>query len=277
MHTDSSKDALVTIQEANFTSSSLVQEVKPQHSTDSENKVSGEASKAFRADSSKDLAVASQEKVLTSSSLKLPLSLGSLVEIIITPKNAMMFEAEAKPEVDKVSTSQKIIGAAVMAVIIGGAAFLYRRFKKDPEGPASDGLEHSKELVRGKWKFGLFECFGDFNICCVTCLCPAIRWADTIRMAGFMGFWSALTILLGLLILNEVTAGFVSIIILILLTYYRQQQRKMFEMQHGTCGSCVEDVLSYGCCACCSIVQEARHMEEAWAVQYPAVQVSMRQ
>lgn len=164
--------------------------------------------------------------------------------------------------------------STISAGIMIAAALLYRHNKQDAEEPANDGFEHKAELVQGNWRHGLFECFGDVNICCLTFCCPAIRWADTIRMAGFLGFWTALLLFAFLQLANQFTAGSLGIILLLVLIVYRQKQRQMFEMQHGTCGSYVEDCLTYCFCGCCAIVQEARHIEEAWAVKHPAIHVS---
>lgn len=177
---------------------------------------------------------------------------------------------------DPVATYQKSLGqlciyTASTAALLIVVALVYRHMKKDPEGAPSDGYEHKAELLDRRWRFGLFDCFGDLNVCCFTCCCPAIRWADTMRMAGYLGFWTAFILFMGLQLLSQLSAGITGFILLIVLIVYRQRQRRLFEMQNGTCGSYIEDCLTYGCCSCCALIQEARQFEEAWAVDHVAI------
>jgi len=163
----------------------------------------------------------------------------------------------------------KYYGSQVLVLVAG--VLLYRYMKKDPQGIPNDGFDHKIELLQGRWRFGLFECFGDAKTSFLVCCCPVIRWADTIRMAGFLGFWAAFGLIIGVQFVNLFTLGFLSLAVLILLIFYRQKQRQMFQMENGTCGSYLEDCLTYSCCGCCAIVQEARHIEEAWVVEHPAL------
>lgn len=183
-----------------------------------------------------------------------------------------------KDQVYQQSLSHVLLYTAITAALITVLALLYQYRKKDPEGVPNDGLEHKAELLEGRWRFGLFDCLGDLNICCLTCCCPAIRWADTIRMAGFLSFWTGFMVFLGLQLLGPVwsavspqTASICGVILLIILVFYRQRQRRLFGMQSGTLGSYAEDCFTYCCCGCCAIIQEARHLEEAWAVEHVAV------
>lgn len=186
------------------------------------------------------------------------------------PKPPAGVSPDALGESLEVYRKQKLLAASIMLVLCCAAAALYRHTKKDPEGVPNDGLEHKTELLR-KWRFGLFDCFGDFKVCILSCFCPALRWADTMRMAGFLSFWVAFALLLILQVGSQLTAGLFSVVLLIVLIVYRQKQRQMFAMENGTCGSFLEDCLTYSCCACCAIVQEARHIEEAWVVEHPAL------
>lgn len=164
-----------------------------------------------------------------------------------------------------------LISCAILVVLNIAAALLYHHTKKDPEKVPDDGLEHKPELLQRAWRFGLFDCFGDAKVTCLTCFFPALRWADTMRMAGFLRLWVAFGLFLCLYIGGALTASVFFLILLVILISYRQKQRKMFEMDHETCGSHLEDCLTYSCCGCCAMIQEARHIEEAWAVAHPSL------
>lgn len=164
-----------------------------------------------------------------------------------------------------------LISCAILVVLNIAAALLYHHTKKDSEKMPDDGLEHKPELLQRAWRFGLFDCFGDAKVTCLTCFFPALRWADTMRMAGFLRLWVAFGLFLCLYIGGALTASVFFLILLVILISYRQKQRKMFEMDHGTCGSYLEDCLTYSCCGCCAMIQEARHIEEAWAVAHPSL------
>lgn len=157
-------------------------------------------------------------------------------------------------------------------------AFGYDRVKTDsryslgtnPLGYSPQaGEAHSQDaLNRGTWRWGLFECFGDIKICMISCICPCIRWSDTMRMAGLMGFWIAIILMSFLYALSPFVGGISSLIMLAIVTYRRQEIRKLFRMNSDGTTWC-EDCCTYMWCSCCAIVQEARQLEEAYAVGYP--------
>lgn len=124
------------------------------------------------------------------------------------------------------------------------------------------------------WKFGLFSCFEDINLCLCGCCCPAIRWADTMDRPGLLTFWLAFAIFLGFSVGTDVLVyfsqlgGFLGLCFLCFLVYHRQLLRQKFHMEQGGCGTYLGDFLSYCCCAPCTIVQEARQVEEAVRRQY---------
>merc|ERR1719498_2211064 len=90
-------------------------------------------------------------------------------------------------------------------------------------------------------------------------------------MAGFMGFWVAFTIWFVLCLLNAIGGLLVfSIIIGVVGAFFRSKIRAMFEMKQ-TMMTHAEDCLTYCCCTCCAIVQEARQLEEAYATNHDGI------
>lgn len=131
--------------------------------------------------------------------------------------------------------------------------------------------ENKPEDLDGKFKFNLFGCFEEPMMTLLSCCCPAIRWADTSRMAGFMGFWVAFTLFFVLCLLNAI-GGFAvfSMIIGVVGAFYRSKIRATFNMEQ-TAMTHAEDCLTYCCCTCCAIVQEARQLEEAYATNHEGI------
>jgi len=166
---------------------------------------------------------------------------------------------------------QTLACALVTVLLLSLVAFLYQRYKVDLNRAlaAKDDFKHELELIDGRWRFGLLDCCSDARTTCLVCWCPAIRWADTIRMTGMLGFWTAFAIFMVLGVFSELTFGIAHIALLILLIVYRQRMRVLFKLGHGSCGTYIEDFLTYLCCGCCAIVQEARQLEEAYAVGHP--------
>lgn len=185
------------------------------------------------------------------------------------------------PQISKISGAmilQSIISIFMAMICTLLCAFGYDRVKTDsryslgtnPLGYSPQaGEEHSQDaLKRGTWRWGLFECFGDIKICMISCICPCIRWSDTMRMAGLMGFWIAIILMSFLYALSPFVGGISSLIMLAIVTYRRQELRKLFRMNSDGTTWC-EDCCTYMWCSCCAIVQEARQLEEAYAVGYP--------
>lgn len=161
------------------------------------------------------------------------------------------------------------VSALIYVVLVCLVACFYVPAKT---GPPNDGLEHTVETASHSWRYGPFSCLGDSRICCWTCFCAPIRWADTMRMLGFFSFWSALSLWLGLAVLDMLTAGvFFWVALLFIQVSQRRKIRKAFRIDHSGVGSCVEDIVLYLCCPCCAVCQEARQVELARAVGHPAV------
>merc|ERR1740117_541136 len=119
-----------------------------------------------------------------------------------------------------------------------------------------------------QWRFDLFSCTDDVEICLCAICCPGIRWALTISIAGLGNFWAALVTYVCLAALAMLTcfslslAHGCSLILLILMVWHRQALREPFGMERGGF-SMVTDVFLFVCCSCCTIAQDARHVEEA--------------
>lgn len=179
------------------------------------------------------------------------------------------------------AAEEKFGGTVYYVVVCCFAAALYYHLKTPP---ASDTGPDSGRFKSGNWRFGLFTCMQEPGLTCFTCFFPGVRWADNVRMAHFSTFGQGFMIA----ILCFLLCQYMSVLLprwywatylfcVGLLVHFRQRMRQLFMLPHSDTRSVCIDCASYGCCPLCSIVQEARQVEEAYqcdhpAVMYPAVQ-----
>jgi len=159
----------------------------------------------------------------------------------------------------------RTIGFLVVVAFVFIAAAIYRACKVDPE-VVPKPEEWKTGQFSGRFKFGIFDCLGDAGIMMASLFCSPLRWADTMRMAGFMGFWAGVALFLCMEFFSYVTLGITAIVTVGICVYYRQKFRAIFAMESGTWNTYCLDILAYCCCPLCAIAQEARHMEEAYEV-----------
>lgn len=169
-----------------------------------------------------------------------------------------------------------LISTLVGVFIILCCAFAYTKIKVDPiiGAPPRDGLDHEAYLLdKNDWRFGLCDCMQTPLLCFLSTCCPAIRWADTMRLAGFLGFYAAVLLMSVLFCLNPITSGVTSLVMLCIAVRHRQSIRRIFGMPAGDASTYCQDCCAYMCCSCCAIVQEARQVEEAYGVNHPVVRL----
>lgn len=146
-------------------------------------------------------------------------------------------------------------------------AYYYNTKKEYPSG----GGDGSAADLQGAWKYSFFGCFETPSLCLLACCCPAVRWADTLRMGGLLGFWVGVAVMLVVGIINATAGMLLALIMAGVGAFYRQKIRLMFGIEQATCETFSLDLLAYCCCPVLAIVQEARTMEEAYATGSEAV------
>lgn len=161
-----------------------------------------------------------------------------------------------------------LIANMLYVLLVLTAAYVYRRYKTEQskvEIPASEGMWFTH---------GLFDFHGfteDTGICISACFCPGIRWADTVSMTkiNLLKFWIALLIMLALAVLHVPTAGASGLVMLGVGVYFRQKLREAFGHDAKTPKTVALDCLTWCCCPCCAIVQEAREVENCQLTEKP--------
>lgn len=158
-----------------------------------------------------------------------------------------------------------VVSTCIWFGLVGLVAFVYWDHKAHPPVP-KPGVQPA-QLVDGAWAYGLFDCLAEPRICCLTCCCSGIRWADNMRQANFAAFWPALIFYTFLQSAANVSSylGGLWIVWLFTVVYMRMRIKMRFNIGIG-CTGCITDTLSYMCCTVCAITQEARQLELAWQV-----------
>lgn len=117
------------------------------------------------------------------------------------------------------------------------------------------------EDAKTTFQEGHFSCLRSPEICLCACLCPGLRWADTMNLMGFLKIGVGLSVVFFCALLNGFTSyanAAVGPFTLCLALYYRHKLREQFNLPAWTCGSCCLDGLYILCCPWCAIAQEAR-------------------
>lgn len=159
-----------------------------------------------------------------------------------------------------------LVSILIWCTLVGCAARFYKSHK-----PRVMALSSRPESDFNDWTSGPFDMLSDWKVCCWSCWCPCIRWADTMDMLGIVGFWVGLLVFCGLFLLNAVPGGLLLWFVASLLWMsFRQQLRMKFDMEHNTFKTFMGDWSLYCCCFPCAIAQEARHIEEACRADHKA-------
>lgn len=155
--------------------------------------------------------------------------------------------------------------AAIQFAIISLAAEVYNRFRLGSPSPQSARTGQTPR--EGDFNNSLFSCLEDPKLSLFSFVCPCLRWADTLDKANkkpILQYYVAALLFALLLLLDPITAGISLLVLVLVATYFRQKLRSEFSLPAG--GSTIwEDFLSYFCCFCCAVVQEARHVERGRA------------
>lgn len=124
-----------------------------------------------------------------------------------------------------------------------------------------------------EFRTGLCGCSEEPDITFWACCCPGLRWADTMGKLGIYGWWHSFCVLTCLYCISfiPIATGFCFFVVVCFMTYHRQEFRKAFDFEEQGGMTWVTDCLSYCCCMCCTVAQEARQCREAVAVVHPAI------
>jgi Cys-rich protein (TIGR01571 family) len=140
----------------------------------------------------------------------------------------------------------------MVAIDILIVAIIYRLLK-----PAPTPDENPTTFDFSEWSSGTFDCFQDLGICCTACCCPAVRWSQTVDMAGVVKYWIGIALMIIATVVCPCAACGAMI-------GGRIQLRKKYGMKNAAdCGTVCGDAIMILCCTCCVIAQEARHVEAA--------------
>jgi len=127
-------------------------------------------------------------------------------------------------------------------------------------------FQHREIPKEQDFRYGIFDCFGDFRICICGMCCLPIRWADTVseEKGGFLLFSTALllSLAIGVVMRIPMVAGLGWIASVAVGVHFRQKIREKYGLENATLPSYCEDFFAWCCCACCAVCQEARQVDD---------------
>lgn len=151
-------------------------------------------------------------------------------------------------------------------------AFLYDKVRHNTAFPQVKGVDDHE----AGFSYGLFGCFQDLRLAVFSCMCPVLRWADTMDKSGndsygsLITYWKGIALMATLYALN-MYIGYVAMypflglsfatVLLVVNVIYRQKLRRRYSILAGSFRTFAEDVGAWLCCPCCAMVQEARQVE----------------
>lgn len=126
------------------------------------------------------------------------------------------------------------------------------------------------------WSDSLFDCASDLSSCCISCLLPPVRWAQTAERAGLMRFSTALAtvgvpaaVAVGLYVAAVAVGvgGLQDTLVVLALCAAlvafafgwrgRGHLRRRYGIEPDECADCAV----WFFCSCCAVAHEARHVD----------------
>jgi len=157
---------------------------------------------------------------------------------------------------------QIFINSIIMALFIVIFAYIYNLVSKSAKYSRyfTPDVKEGVYTQRGQptFSFSLFSCFSDMKICLAGCLCGGCRWAQTLERNHQLKYWQGIAIVVACEVLASYTFNISGFVFILVAVYYRQKLREYYSMEWKTPKTVILDCLSWACCSCCSIIQEAR-------------------
>lgn len=160
---------------------------------------------------------------------------------------------EEESEGALVAVASWLVSQAVYLLLALVFAYLYKAHKERLLGQmAKDPADKDYK----QWTSPVLE-----PILFWSCLCPGIRWADSMSMSSLLpGYWKAFLLFFGISVVSGLSLGLPGwILMTIFMTFFRTRLRTRFDMDQ----SLISDFCCYCWCLPCVVAQEARHVEDA--------------
>lgn len=191
-------------------------------------------------------------------------------------------DLQVNPSVDRIEESRQIPSLDRVFVVVAEMllncvlttviAFIYIEYRR----PKTFVVQQYTDDDFRQWRYGIFDCLNAGDIPVFACICPWVRWAETMNyVPGMLRFWDAFFFALVLsticsVVISPLLMGpiwiiaAVYIVFALLGAFFRQRLRNTFNFRSDTGDNFIFDFLLYFCClGCCAITQEARQVEEA--------------
>jgi len=175
---------------------------------------------------------------------------------------------------------QAIFNAIVMLVIWFIFASMYKPKVTDMRPAFPNPVPPELNLAGGIWKFTTFQCFEDCQYCLHGCCIPGISAGDRWQTTGVNTYWTVVICFIAADTTANITAGVLSglkvmldigilplehcahfIIYAVFAGWCTTQRQALRVKLGGQPGDALNDFICYWCCACCTLVQEARQVD----------------
>merc|ERR1719296_333270 len=133
----------------------------------------------------------------------------------------------------------------------------YGKLRREPPD-----LGTQENFSFGLCDFFRYACDPDMRLCCCSCCCLPLRWADTVssHKVGFGNFWF-LVFFFTLLQVVVPLHWSLFLLTLILTVSARQVIRARYGLPHSSCDTICQDTCVWCCCMPCATMQEAMQVE----------------
>lgn len=167
----------------------------------------------------------------------------------------MAFANQSSSDYDKFSTAPPPPPSSVppffTQAATTGVPFSSTTSSYDAYSERSQVRQRLRPKTRVPWSSGLFGCFSDWKICCVTCWCPCITFGQIAEIvdkgSSACGVNGALYTLICCVTCGSCCYS----------CFYRAKLRQQFLLEKTPCGDCPVHCF----CECCALCQEYRELK----------------
>jgi len=181
-----------------------------------------------------------------------------------------------------------VVLAACCTTCIAEVAFLFLYGSMSGSRRPFPPQGASEYMSMNDFSVGCFDCCSDMQYCLHGCCCSGCRWADTMQAAGIMDYYPAVLVVVGSSMMISVAlqvlqvavaaatqvtvplSGLSAPIMGLFFMWFRQKLRVKLNpaaQPFADSGQAAMDCLSYCCCSCCSVIQDAREVDKASGVR----------
>jgi Cys-rich protein (TIGR01571 family) len=206
---------------------------------------------------------------------------GSGAAAFVAPERRLQEHAWTSAQV----VGQSCVHLVVFLVVSLVIAAVYKSRINDKRGPFPEQVPEALSLAGKDFKYGTFDCFGDLTYCLYGWCCLDARLADNFSAAQVGDYWTVALVWIGIVAFGQLVGiaaqvaslvlggtaavayvGFlVNVAVGVLWAAWLAGKRRTLRTKLGDTGGdkFLMDCICYWCCGCCTVIQDARQVDEA--------------